>query len=278
MKILLYDTETTGLDPRKSFVLSLGAIMYDDQTGETDEFYRMLNWNELEVGDFSQHISEDAFRVNGISNEMLKHNGISPIQVFSEFYDFLVSNLKSNDIKKSLNVCTAWNAPFDHNMLKSNLMFLQQYNRDFKTDGYNAYKVSELADAFTKSYRSSNNDNKILFIDSMLIDRIYHDTDASGNKLRHSLQAVGERYGIKEDENAHNAIADTRRLLEIWKILQKEMQDSNVTIDDALEDACILEYKNQQQKYAKAYKGKGDYHFSQPNDYFALYMGALNIL
>lgn len=278
MKVLLFDTETTGLDPRKSYVISIGAIMYDTETEKVDEFYRVLNWYEIQEHlNINFEIPDFITKINGFNKEKLISEGINPVKAFADFYDFIVENVDSQNIKKHLNVCSAWNLPFDVNMVKSNLLFLQEYNRDFKTNPVDGYKILELIDDFNKSYRI-NSDNSILFIDNKLIDNIYHSEidPKTKKKISHSLQKVGERYNIEEDPNAHNALADTRRLFDIWKIHKKELDDKNINIDSEFEDLLIVEYRKQQAIYKKKEKKNG-YYSDSSLDYFSYNMTKLEV-
>lgn len=270
MKVLCYDTETTGLDPKKSAVLSLGAILYDTETKESKEFYRVFDWTSLELISFE--IPEAVSKINGITIEYLKENGISPIKGFCEFYEFLINNL--SDVNENLDIVSAWNLPFDLNMIKSSLLFLRQYNKDYRTDAKSSHQINRLIDIFTKNYRK-NNVNHILFIDPRILDKIYHPVDKDGNKLSHAQNAVSDRYGLKKNENAHNAIYDTRTLLEIWKIQYEELKSLNVSYNSDLEDVCIIEYKNLQEEYKKK---QGDNHYSNNElDYFGYFMEAAEL-
>lgn len=240
MKYLLFDTETTGLNARKSFILSIGAILYDSETNEKSEFYKVLNWKKI-MNNF--YIPEDTIKVHGITLETLDKKGEHPLNVMSDFIKWI------NEFCDCcrLDSIVAFNIPFDLNMMISNLKYLiDVYCSNFEHDSILESNTINLLNLLTRRYHEELN-NHPLIIDSLVIDRIFH-FEVDGEKVSHNLQAVGERYGIPEDPNAHNAIADTRRTLEVFKIQLNELKDLGIEVDQKFEDRLIRKY-NREQEY-----------------------------
>lgn len=79
MKYVVFDTETGGLDPTFSAIISLGAVVWDSETGrQTDmEFYTVVN----DEGD----LDPDALRVNGFTRERITAEGVTPQAAFVAF-------------------------------------------------------------------------------------------------------------------------------------------------------------------------------------------------
>ena len=263
MNILLMDTETTGLNPKKSYIISNGSILYNDVTKEYSEFYEELNWDLI----FSNFIiPEDTIKVHGITQDRLTKDGLDPIKSMSNFYKWIVNFCKENEEKgdsscnSRLNTVVAFNLSYDLNMFISNLKFLSSnFCNNSATNDENRDNVNKLLDLFTKEYSfglvnvDDPNSNKPLFIDSLIIDRIFN-FEVDGEKVYHDLQSVGERYGIPEDPNAHNAIADTRRTFEVFKIQINEVKENQEDFDQNFENRLIRRY-NRNQSYWKKVDG-----------------------
>lgn len=261
MNILLFDVETTGLKPEKSFILSNGAIIYNTETKEISEFYEVLNWKKIFGNNFT--IPEDVIKIHGITDEIMIKEGIHPLESMSNFYKFIIKNCNFVD------VFVAFNIPFDLNMYVSNLKYLnEKYNvlKESVTPEEILYvnNTNILLESIIKD--SSSNSFKSLFIDAMIIDQIFH-FEHDGEKVKHNLDNVGNRYLLFPDENAHNAIADTRRMLEIFKFQIKEIKEKGLELNQIFEDRLIKKYDRNQ-----AYWGKTK---AQSLDYLARYMVAV---
>lgn len=240
MNILLFDLETTGLNPRKSFILSNGAILYNTETKEVKEFYELINWKNI-LSNF--YIPEDTIKVHKITEEFMEKEGLSPLQSMSNFYNF-IKNFIKDDV---LDACVAFNLPYDLNMFISNIKYLKQYceNFDILDDDYS--NICNLLNLFSKSENSENN---TLFIDSLIIDQIFH-FEVDGEKVRHDLDSVGQRYGLLSDPNAHNAIADTRRMFEVFKVQLNEIKEKNIELNTEFENRLFKKYKRNQDLWKK---------------------------
>lgn len=255
LKTSEFDTETTGLNPETCKILSLGFIhnilnldidkndIMKVTKDEEERFYTLINWRLLEDGSFHNFsIPQVTIDIHGITdNEMIK-NGIHPLLAFNNLYESL-KNFENIDNQKFDIIC-AFNLPFDVNMMRSNLIFLLDYyskvkieNNEIKFNG-NTYdltlltnNIKDLLSIFTKKTKEDglrrivdeNKENSnIYFIDSLIIDRIFHFMDDDFNKIHHNLEDVGLRYGLGKNQDAHNAMGDTIRLVDV---LQKQIEE-----------------------------------------------------
>lgn len=255
MNILLFDTETTGLKPQRSFIISNGAVLWNTETGAVSEFYEVLNW-KLIFENFS--IPEDTIKVHGITDEIMESEGIHPLKSMSNFYrwimEFVGNGVDENGRPSRLDANVAFNLPFDQNMYTSNLKCLcNMYGKNFAANSNEAIDTINLLSLFTKDY-GENDDGKPLFIDAMIIDQIFH-FEVDGEKVRHDLDSVGNRYGLLSDPNAHNAIADSRRTFKVFKIQLKEIEERGLALDSAFEARLMKKYQRNQEYWGKGREG-----------------------
>lgn len=243
MKNLLFDVETTHLNPKKGFIVSIGSLIYDDVTGSVRKFYCLLNWKMI----YPTFTAEMTKNIHKISDDELEKDGFHPLKAFADYYDFIAE-------EDQLDVISAFNTAYDHNMFMSNLLNLVENTEEESED---LTKCMKLLNIFKKGY-GENEENKILFLDSMLIDRIFH-YEVDYQKVSHGLEAVGVRYGIPVDENAHNALADTERTLEIYKYQLQELKELGVELNDHFELRLIKQYRRNQEKWKKQNKEQLDY-------------------
>lgn len=85
MKYIVFDTETGGLDPTYSAIVSLGAVVWDSEKGRdldpASEFYTV-------VSDPEGDLDPDAMRVNGFTAERLAVEGVNVTGAFNGFRSF----------------------------------------------------------------------------------------------------------------------------------------------------------------------------------------------
>jgi len=74
MRVLVFDTETGGLNPMEDSVLSLGAVAGDITTGEIFETYEA--YHRLDSLD-DYHVAQGAIDVHGITPETAFREGVS---------------------------------------------------------------------------------------------------------------------------------------------------------------------------------------------------------
>lgn len=300
MKTLLFDTETTGLNPRKSFIISIGGALWDSKTDQSETFEFFLNW-KLCVPSFK--ITDETYKVHRINQEFLDEHGVHPAKAFAllwskicnfckmdpEIYsvsldhsDYLsaLMDAKKNEINL-IDIICAFNLEFDQNMMISNILCLLKNWKALACDCNGEFDaIVNLFNLFEKNYsngleslysikQSKTLETNISFIDSMLIDRIFH-FDENGIKLSHNLEDVGLRYGIEKDQNAHDALSDSKRLLEIFKIQYNELKSLGYDLEDyscrnTIERKCIR----------KSVFGKMNYRKKENLDYLGVSMTPL---
>lgn len=239
-KTMLFDVETTGLKPESSNILSIGAVIIDRENKEPDkEFYAVLDWSDL-ISNF--YIPEDTISVHGIDLNRMKKEGKRADLAFIDFFKFIEDNtgFGSESILKSV---VAFNLSFDMNMIRANLLSVLK-NR--YSD--NIQSISSLLKIFTK-----DENDEVLFIDSMTYDRLFN-FEVDGVKVRHNIEDVGRRYGLEENEDAHNALEDTKRLAELYKLQLSEMKERGLEEDSDLERRLINSYNRHQERFGKGRK------------------------
>ena len=77
MRTLIYDFETSGLNPYHEDVIEIGC-----KCVETGEFYQCYV-NLLS----RQAISEDITKITGITNDILKKDGLSPTTAYADCWN-----------------------------------------------------------------------------------------------------------------------------------------------------------------------------------------------
>lgn len=97
----VFDTETTGLDPKSNRVVEIGAIRFDSQ-GIRSRFNVLIN-PEIRM-------PQEVTKINGITDVMLKDQPVAK-QVIPDFMHFIGDS-----------VLIAHNAPFDINFINEELL------------------------------------------------------------------------------------------------------------------------------------------------------------
>lgn len=112
MKILVFDTETTGLPEENNvsildtfrwpYIVQLSFIYYDSEINDVIEYYD----NVIKLPD-NITIPEDSIRIHGITNEIMREKGINIITALKKF----------NDILKECDIVIAHNISFDKRII-----------------------------------------------------------------------------------------------------------------------------------------------------------------
>lgn len=87
MKVLFFDTETGGTDPKKHSLLSVGACVLDLDTGEIEDKFECFVKLDS-VDDYV--ITEGAFKVHGITAEYCMEHGVSIEEIRDRMFDMWV--------------------------------------------------------------------------------------------------------------------------------------------------------------------------------------------
>lgn len=104
-KLLVIDTETSGLDPQKNCILSLAAVVYHDGAIEDAKQWLVLDLN----GEFD----EEAMKLHGITKERLIAEGFSPWSVIRQMEQMLARH----DMRGQVTLA-GHNLPFDMGFLE----------------------------------------------------------------------------------------------------------------------------------------------------------------
>jgi len=115
-KILFIDTETGGIDPLESSLLSIGLVVWCEN--------EILDSKELFLNDGRLKVTKEALKVNKINIETHRKKALPSQQVITELIAFL---RKHFDFNESITLA-GHNVNFDVNFLK---FFLERNNQKF---------------------------------------------------------------------------------------------------------------------------------------------------
>ena len=112
MKVLVFDTETTGLPEdnnvsifdtfRWPYIVQLSFVYYDSEINDVIDYYD----NVIKLPD-NITIPDNSIRIHGITNEIMRENGIN----------IKIALKKFNDILKDCDIVVAHNISFDKRMI-----------------------------------------------------------------------------------------------------------------------------------------------------------------
>lgn len=109
MKVIIFDTETTGLpvkgddlSPDQPWVLQLGAVMLE-------EFEQTQTMNILIKPPEGTVFHERAVQTHGLTEELCNAEGRDPVEVLKEFRDFCAG----------ADIIAAYNLPFDERIIRT---------------------------------------------------------------------------------------------------------------------------------------------------------------
>lgn len=86
MKILSFDTETTGLDPIKDEVIEFGGCLYDENKNLISEYSKLFK-TKIKM-------SSEVINIHGITNEYLNANGV----LFLDYCEELLGIMENADV------------------------------------------------------------------------------------------------------------------------------------------------------------------------------------
>ena len=185
MKIVCFDTETTGLDVQKDHIIQLSLVKLDVNEGSGWEVVDTKDWYILPETDFT--IPAEAEAVHHISKEFLKGNGVSLRSV----YDELIAFTDGCDIL-SYNG-NSYDAPILYYNLK-------RIGKQFDFDGRTWY-------------------------DALVLERAHMEgkiDPATGERYHCNLTSAYTRYYGHPFEGAHNSLDDVNATIEVFKAQVKE--------------------------------------------------------
>jgi DNA polymerase III alpha subunit (gram-positive type) len=183
MTTLIYDFETSGLNPYHDDVTEIGCKCL-----ETNEHFTCL------VQPLSDRLlSDENQALTGITNKMLKKDGLLPLTAYKNFFDYL---LKHFTMDTSITMVAHNGKVFDD-------IFLKRIHRYLQGEGYSEYDVMM---------------EHIKLVDSLLVSRLLHP-----ERYAHSMKAMCKLYNIK-NEAAHRAMGDVDALTSLWTHLMNKIK------------------------------------------------------
>ena len=190
MTTLIFDFETSGLNPYHDDVTEIGCKCL-----ETNDIFTCL------VQPLSDRmLSDENQAITGITNKMLKKEGLKPIVAYKNFFDYLLEKYTADP---SITMVAHNGRVFDD-------IFLKRIHRYLQGEGYSVY--DEMI-------------SNINFIDSLLVSRLLWPGQRS-----YSMKAMCQLYNIT-NEAAHRAMGDVNALASIWinlitKVRSNKMETS----------------------------------------------------
>jgi DNA polymerase-3 subunit epsilon len=193
---LVFDTETSGLDPQVEHILEVGLIGCSSNTKSDDFSADYYNWYinpnlELDEGsrDTPFEVPAGAAAVNKITSETIFELGQKPSIVLEEATELIADKLKAGAN------FVMYNARFDLEMLAF---------------GLKRYGLKSLADRL--------GDTIYQVVDPYCLDLILN-PDRPG---RRRLVDVGQHYGVSSLEALHTAVGDSEVTLEVIEAIFDE--------------------------------------------------------
>lgn len=81
--VCVTDFETTGFDPKKNRIIEIGAATFDDSDWMPIETFEMFVY-----ADDILPLTDEIKRVTHISDEMVREQGLNPVEAFTQFANF----------------------------------------------------------------------------------------------------------------------------------------------------------------------------------------------
>ncbi len=130
-KFIIFDLETTGLDPLKHEILEIGAIRVNRDSDIHETFQQLLKPRKK--------IPARATAINGITQEMVDKEGKELSEVINDFIEFIADHR-----------LVAFNADFDMGFIKTAAL---KHGHEINNDYSCALKMSKRAWPGLKSYK-----------------------------------------------------------------------------------------------------------------------------
>lgn len=194
---VVFDLETTGLEPKKERIVEIGAIKFD-QRGPIGRFSVLVNPGVP--------MPPEASKINGITDTMLMGKP-SLDEVLPDFVRFIADT-----------VIIAHNAPFDCSFIDAALA--ERYERDHKSKQEDKAQGSLLADNPETSegnapVRRETWVPPFAALPNRVVDTRIFAKDMFPGRWKYSLQELAKYFGI-EALDAHRAEDDARVCMELF--------------------------------------------------------------
>lgn len=138
-RLVVFDTETSGLSPDNGEILELGAVVLTRPEGE-ERFTEQEDISVLIKND--NPIPWNITQINHIDDKMCEKDGISK----KEFYDLLTTIFGHKDT-----LIIAYNTPFDMKFIKD---FMKKMNSEYVVDN-DTLDLLEIAKDRTHTFRGN---------------------------------------------------------------------------------------------------------------------------
>ena len=183
MITFIYDFETSGLNTYHADVTEIGCKCL-----ETKDSFTCL------VQPLSDKmLSDENQAITGITNKMLKKEGLKPIDAYIKFFNYLLEKFL---VDTSITMIAHNGRVFDD-------IFLKRMHKYLQGEGYSEY------DEMMSS---------IYFIDSLLLAKLLYPERRS-----HSMENMCKMFGIT-NKAAHRAMGDVNALLLVWIEMMKKVK------------------------------------------------------
>lgn len=207
MVVIIFDLETSGLNPYHDDIIEIGAKVYNSD----NSFQALLKPKS------NKAISRKITDITGISNKMLKEEGRPWLTVYSEFYNWLYEATNSENLAEGEKVTIV-----SHNGLTFDFIFLKRLLKDL------SLKTGSTCRWFYEVF------SQFLLVDTLLLSR-----RLLPDRSYYSQPAIAKTYQILID-NAHRAMGDVIVLEQIYTKLLLELE--KVKINGLNEPDKIIDY------------------------------------
>lgn len=189
MATVIYDFETSGLNPHTEDIIEIGANCITNG----------VQFQSLVIPLSKKAISSKITEITGITNELLKREGVKTEKIFINFFDYL------NHIYTEYEGLTM----VAHNGMQFDDIFLRRMHKYIQSTGNNNY--DELF-------------QNIIFIDSLMVCRYIHPS-----RKYHNMREMCMVYNVK-NKQAHRAMGDVNALSTIWVYLMNYLKQLKIDI------------------------------------------------
>jgi len=189
MYTLIYDFETSGLNQYHADIIEIGC-----RCVETDEYFTTL------IKPLSNKpVSSKIIEITGITNKLLKNQGINAKDAYIQFFDFIK---KYYDIDNNVILLAHNGRAFDD-------IFLRRIHRYLQGEELLDYDIMV---------------ENIHFIDTLLLARYLYP-----ERGYHSMNSMCGMFNITNNA-AHRAMGDVDALTKIWKEMVKILHNKKQEI------------------------------------------------
>jgi DNA polymerase-3 subunit alpha (Gram-positive type) len=186
---VVYDFETSGLSPYTDDVIEVGARCIE--TGK--------EFNSLVIPLSKKGVSNTITDITGITNELLKREGVKTITAFISFLTYL------QDIYTLFDGLTL----VAHNGTLFDDIFLRRMHRLLQEEGYTQFdRMME----------------RIVYIDSLLVSRYVHPT-----RRNHRMGDMCGMYNVT-NTSSHRAMGDVDALVKVWAYLMDHLRHTHADV------------------------------------------------